>query len=289
MNIYVVDAFTNQAFCGNQAGVALLAAGEDYPEDAFMQKLAAELKHSETVFVQCTGAAAFRLRYFTPEGEVDLCGHATIAAFTLLREEGIIGCGVCKVTTRAGQIDVRVEAQGIWMDMAAPKLVRAFTDEECVQIYAAYGLSLSDRPAGMPICAVSTGLTDILLPVSSPEILERAVQNEAEVTRLSLLYDVVGVHMFCLAPEAGVTAHCRNFAPRYAIPEESATGTSNGALTYHLHLQGLVAAGEECVFVQGEHMQKPSEIRSRLLLERGAPKVLIGGNAVLVLRCELVG
>ena len=135
--------------------------------------------------------------------------------------------------------------------------------------------------------ALSTGLLDILLPVRDLAALERAEQNEGEVTRLSERYGVVGVHMFCPhTPDAA--AHCRNFAPLYAIPEEAATGTSNGALTYYLYRLGLVEAGAESRFFQGESMGKPSEIRTRLLETPSGPKVLVGGQAVLSLRCELL-
>ena len=98
---------------------------------------------------------------------------------------------------------------------------------------------------------------------------------------------MVGVHMFCPStPDAA--AHCRNFAPLYAIPEEAATGTSNGALTYYLYSRGLTAAGAENRFVQGEKMGKPSEILSRLTDGGDGVKVQVGGRAVLALRCELL-
>ncbi len=95
MRIFIADAFTAVRFLGNQAGVVLLEDGEDFPENAWMQKLAAELKHSETAFVRRTSERAFQICYFTPDGEVELCGHATIAAFTLLREEKIATPGIC--------------------------------------------------------------------------------------------------------------------------------------------------------------------------------------------------
>ena len=146
---------------------------------------------------------------------------------------------------------------------------------------------LADRPEGLEAQAVSTGLLDILLPVRDLAALERAEQNEGEVTRLSERYGVVGVHMFCPStPDAA--AHCRNFAPLYAIPEEAATGTSNGALTYYLYSRGLTAAGAENRFVQGEKMGKPSEILSRLTDGGDGVKVQVGGRAVLALRCELL-
>lgn len=262
MELFVADAFTTRRFSGNQAGVALLGEAE-FPEEGFMRALAGELKHSETAFVRRTGEGSFHIRYFTPAEEVDLCGHATIASFTVLRETGAIGPGTYALHTRSGDLSIQVGADAVWMDMAPPADGRSFSEEEQAELYAAYGLSLADRPEGLAAQAVSTGLLDILLPVRDLAALERAEQNEGEVTRLSERYGVVGVHMFCPhTPDAA--AHCRNFAPLYAIPEEAATGTSNGALTYYLYRRGLTAAGAENRFVQGEKMGKPSEILSRL-------------------------
>ena len=287
MELYVADAFTTTRFSGNQAGVALLGA-EKFPEETLMRALAGELKHSETAFVRQTGEKAFHIRYFTPAEEVDLCGHATIAAFTVLRDTGAIAPGDYALHTRSGDLEIEVGKDAVWMDMASPKDGRTFSEAEQEELYAAYGLTLADRPAGLEPQAVSTGLMDILLPVKDLAALEKAVQNEAEVTRLSRYYDVVGVHMFC--PNTPDTAaHCRNFAPLYAIPEEAATGTSNGALTYYLYRRGLIQAGADNRFVQGEKMGKPSEILSRITEDGSGVKVRVGGRALLTLRCELMG
>ncbi len=286
MELYIADAFTTRRFSGNQAGVALLGEAP-FPAEEEMRALAGELKHSETAFVRRTGAQTFHIRYFTPAEEVDLCGHATIASFTVLRETGAIGAGRYALHTRSGDLEIEVGADAVWMDMAPPVDGRSFSEEEQAELYAAYGLTLGDRPEGLEPQAVSTGLLDILLPVRDRVVLDRVVQNEAEVTRLSERYGVVGVHMFC--PEGDPAARCRNFAPLYAIPEEPATGTSNGALTYYLYRRGLIQAGAVNRFVQGETMGKPSEIRSRLTEADGRVKVQIGGPAVLALRCELLG
>lgn len=288
MKLYIVDAFTTQRFSGNQAGVALLSDEEPELTDDFCQALASELKHSETAFVRPTGPDSFRLRYFTPEGEVDLCGHATIAAFTTLREAEGMAPGTYRASTLAGELSIQVSDQAVWMDMAPPVEGRGFSPEETAELYAAYGLSTADCPEGFAPVVVSTGLQDILLPVSSIETLEKAQQDERAVTELSERYGVVGVHMFwpCLNEEAA--AHCRNFAPLYAIPEEAATGTSNGALTYYLYRRGKIAAGAENRFVQGEKMGKPSEILSRLTEGPDGVQVRVGGWAVLTLRADLL-
>ncbi len=282
MEAYVMDAFSAAVFGGNQAGVVL----PDRPlDDALMQKIAAEFKHSETAFIRMEQDGSVTLRYFTPAGEVDLCGHATIASFALLRHTGRIGDGVYTAHTRAAQLQIRVNGDTVWMDMAPPVLLRTLEEGEWAELYEAYGLTAADRPDGFVPKIVSTGLADIMMPVRDHETLMRAVQNEQAVTELSRRYDVTGVHMFCVGEDC--TAYCSNYAPLYDIPEECATGTSNGALTYYLYLQGLVQEGAENVFVQGEHMDRPSEIRSRLVLEGAAPRVLIGGRAVMSMACDL--
>lgn len=287
MDLFVADAFTTERFSGNQAGVALLGAEEDFPEEGAMRALAGELKHSETVFIRALPGGGFQSRYFTPEDEVDLCGHATIAAFTVLREEGAVSPGAHHLSTRAGELEIQVGPDTVWMDMAPPAVVRGFSPDECAPLYAAYGLDPSDRPEDMSPKAVSTGLCDILLPVRTRAALDRARQDEAAVTELSRRYGVVGFHMFWPSLLPGETAHCRNFAPLYAIPEEAATGTSNGALTYYLYDCGKLSPGAEARFIQGERMGKPSEILSRLTCEDGRVHIRVGGRAVVTMQILL--
>lgn len=117
MEIYVMDAFSDRIFGGNQAGVAL---PERELPDGTMQAVAAEMKHSETAFVRLAPDGV-HLRYFTPAGEVDLCGHATVGSFALLRALGKIGDGMHTAHTRAGTLRVEVAGGTVWMDMAPPK------------------------------------------------------------------------------------------------------------------------------------------------------------------------
>ncbi len=284
MRAFVMDAFSARIFGGNQAGVVL----PDRPlSDELMRQIAAEFKHSETAFVSTEGDNTVGIKYFTPAGEVDLCGHATIASFALLRSLGIIGDGCHTARTRSGDLRIDVEGDTVWMDMAPPKLLRIMNVEESAELYRAYGLSPDVRPEGLAAEIISTGLADIMLPVQDHETLMAAVQDERVVTELSRRYDCVGVHMFCPGADA-YTAYCSNYAPLYDIPEECATGTSNGALTYYLFRRGIVRPGEENVFLQGEHMERPSEIRSRLFSTEDGVTIRVGGRAVMSLRCELM-
>lgn len=280
MKVYVMDSFSDRIFGGNQAGVVL---ADKVLEPAVMQQVAAELKHSETAFVWQTEEGN-RLRYFTPAGEVDLCGHATVAVFALLRRLGRIEDGTHKALTRAGALEIEVSGETVWMDMAPPKTLGILPEESWEELYGAYGLTLEDRPADLPPEIVSTGLADIMMPVRDHETLLRAVQDERTVTELSRRFDVTGVHMFCLGEEA---VYCSNFAPLYDIPEECATGTSNGALTYYLYERSLVEPERENLLLQGEHMERPSRILSRLTVQDGAVRVRIGGQAVMSLAGEM--
>ncbi len=277
MELFIADAFTNQIFGGNQAGVVLLGEKDDFPDAAVMQKVAAELKHSETAFVKAVGNSRYNIKYFTLMDEIDLCGHATISAFTVLRKEKKLEKGNYMLDTKAGSFSIEVAADLVWMEMARGKLINELTKEESIEIYRAFGLNLQDKPDAFEPCIVSSGLADILLPVKSRESLGLAVSNGVEVLRLSKKHEVAGIYMFCYEGLPEATAYCRNFAPLYGIEEEAATGTSNGALTYYLDRMGLLPKDGENIFIQGESMGKPSEIHSRIRNSR----IDIGGNAVI--------
>ena len=288
MQLFIVDAFTDHIFGGNQAGVVLLREEQAFAEDALMQTIAAELKHSETAFVKRIDSDTYQLRYFTPEGEVPLCGHATVAAFTVLREQGMIDCGSFLAQAAAGALRVSIEPDKIWLEMPQGEIVKTLSQEESEQIYAAYQIRATDKMTGFQPCIVNAGLPDILLPVGSKDALDHATQNRDEVIRLSQELGLVGIHMFFCPPEGDPTAYCRNFAPLFGIDEESATGTSNAALTYFLRKQNRIQPSQVNTFVQGETMGKRSVILSKIESDE---RIWIGGNAVIsmqgTLRMEL--
>ena len=285
MRGFVADAFSSEIFGGNQAGVILLQEGEPFPAEELMRAIAGELKHSETAFVRQLTHDRLHIRYFTPAGEVELCGHATIASFSVLRELGLLRDGTFTLITAAGEQAVRVEDGRVFLTIRPVRRLRELTGEECAELLAAYGLGPEDAWPGLQAALVNSGLTDILLPVRDREALMAAVQNEQAVSELSRRHDAVGVHMFCPG-EGAISARCSNFAPLWDIPEECATGTANAGLTAYLVSRGILAANQEHLIVQGEHMDRRSEIRTRIVGDDG---VEVGGTAVismeLLLRC----
>ena len=290
MRYFVVDAFAQEPFGGNPAGVVLLGENVPFPADEVMVKIAAELRYSETAFVQQNGPAEFTVRYFTPAAEVDLCGHATIASFSVLRDEGIVPQGtVCCNHTLAGDLEVIV-GKNIMMQMAPPVVIGTVEDtsrlhkvmmpvtQESVQQQS----NVSNDKV-LPAQIVSTGLPDIIFPVESIELLNALAPDMPALTELSRELNVVGVHAFALS-EDGYTAHVRNFAPLYDIPEESATGTANAALTYYLYHNGIIPQESKCTFIQGEAMGRPSVVSTGL---RSNGNVYVGGNSCILCKGEI--
>lgn len=158
LEYYIVDAFTDKPFGGNPAGVVLLE-GDTTPPEELMLHLAAELRYPETAFIRRHSPQEFTIRYFTPTAEVELCGHATIAAFCLLRHKGLASDRpICH--TLAG--DLSIEAgQHVMMQMAKPRIVKTIDDTEAV--YRALGANC--RQPAMPVQVVYAGLPDLMIPL----------------------------------------------------------------------------------------------------------------------------
>lgn len=280
LKYFIVDAFTSEPFGGNPAGVVLLDG--DFPNERLMLQIAAELRYSETAFVQQLAVDEFHLRYFTPCSEVDLCGHATIATFGLLWQRGMVSDQSPIVNhTLAGDLMVRIDRQ-VMMQMATPTVVDKRVDPERLHNIMAGGKVL--QWPDLPVEVVSTGLPDIIMPVKDLESLNAIQPDMTALAALSKELDVVGVHAFALTDD-GYTAHVRNFGPLYGVPEESATGTANAALTHYLQRRGSVGAGDECRFMQGEAMQRPSVVATTLHADGS---IWVGGDSVIVAEGSLL-
>lgn len=282
VNIYKLNAFTQRIEGGNPAGVVLKA---DKLSEAQMQQLAGVIGFSETAFVAASDVADFRVRFFTPSAEVDLCGHATIAVFSLLHQLGAIQDGEYTQETKAGVLKIRIKDKTIFMQQAIPQYYEII---DGVELLNCLGIELNDLDEKLPIQAVSTGLKDILVPLKSETVLKNLKPDMAKIEEISKKYNAVGLHVFSVASEAN-KALCRNFAPLYGIPEESATGTSNGALACYLHKYGMITLPEkQIIFEQGMYMNKPSMIKARLVVQNNQlTEIWVGGESVLLEEEEL--
>ena len=277
MRYYIVDAFTDQPFGGNPAGVVLLN-GNSFPSETLMLQIAAELRYSETAFVRRDSEKEFTLRYFTPKAEVELCGHATLASFALLhRKLGITGRCLCH--TKAG--DTSVEAgPRVLMQMTASKIVQSIDETE--GIYRAIGIC--DYTPTLPVMIVSTGLPDFMIQVKNVETLNRLPLDMNAISVVTEKYNAVSFHVFAFGND-GYTAHVRDFGPLYGVPEESATGTANASLTHYLQQNGCIPATGDFSFLQGEAMGRPSVVATRVTADG---TIYVGGTAAVVAEGKLL-
>ncbi|MHB9316922.1 PhzF family phenazine biosynthesis protein [Fusobacterium polymorphum] len=285
MRIFVCDAFSFEIFKGNQAGVVILEEKENYPTETLMKNIAAELKHSETAFVKKVDNKKFKIRYFTPIEEVELCGHATISVFSALRELKLITTGKYIAETLAGNLEIIVDKDFIWMDMSSPKIEYLFNLDEIKEIYSAFNLDIAQAQKNLIPKIVNTGLSDIIIPIKNKEVLDNFIMNKEKVIELSKKYKVVGAHLFTLDKDKKVTAFCRNIAPLVGIDEECATGTSNGALTHYLKDYNIISNKDINTFIQGEAMGRTSTILSRY--KEDGRTIQVGGNAVISFECKI--
>lgn len=277
MRYYIVDAFTDQPFSGNPAGVMLLD-GDVFPPEKLMLQIAAELRYSETAFVRRDSEKEFTIRYFTPMAEVELCGHATIASFALMhRKLGLTGRCLCH--TKAGDISVEAGPR-VLMQMTASKIVQSIDETE--EIYRALGIY--DYTPTLPVMIVSTGLPDFMIQVKNVETLNHLQPDMNAISEITEKHEAVSFHVFAFGNDS-YTAHVRDFAPLYDIPEESATGTANASLTHYLQQNGCIPATGDFTYLQGEAMGRPSMVATRVTADG---VIYVGGTAAVVAEGKLL-
>ena len=201
---YHVDAFTDELFAGNPAGVCILSA---FPADSIMQKIAAENRHSETAFVVPRADGDFDLRWFTPVVEDDLCGHATLASAYVLALRNHSAWPV-RFHTRSGMLTVAQNKDCFVMDFPA------MPPQPC------------ETPAGL---LQALGLQTALVMKSRDYLV--VVDQAAQVRALSpdigaLAKLEAGSGTIVTAPgEGDVDYVCRMFLPSAGIDEDPATGS----------------------------------------------------------------
>ena len=211
MKLYHVDAFTDKPFHGNPAAVCVLSRARS---DDWMQKVAMEMNLSETAFV-LQEADGFRLRWFTPKVEVELCGHATLASAHVLYETGLLDKKLtARFFTASGELTALCLPDGIELDFPATP----------------------DEPAGPPpglvealgIQPIYTGKSrfDYLLQVSDEQTVR---QMQPDFTRLAQV-TARGIMVTSAADHAPFDFVSRFFAPAVGINEDPVTGSAHCCL-----------------------------------------------------------
>jgi len=280
MEVAILKSFTYENSGGNGAGVVVL--NQQIPNDK-KQEIANKVGLSETVFIYKRDENDYDVSFFTPVCEVDLCGHATIAAFYYLGKIGQIkGNDETKCVyqnTKAGRLKIEITFKGqdveyVLMQQSEPRIYGELKEKKQI----ADSLNIDERLIGLPNydiapTIVSTGLKDILVPVSSRKVLNSLDVDFKMIEDISYENDVVGYHVFTIDNER---VYARNFAPRVGIDEECATGTSNGALGSLLFSKGF---SNQMEVIQGESMNQKSLIFVRIDSHNDIMDVYVGGKA----------
>jgi len=262
--IVQVDAFTDRPFAGNPAAVCVLPAPRD---ERWMRDVAREMNLSETAFLVRHDDGAYDLRWFTPAAEVDLCGHATLASAHVLWEDGHIApAGTARFHTRSGLLTA-ARADG-WIELDFPA-----TPPTAAEPPAGLAQTLGAEPQW-----VGRSRFDAVALLED----ERAVRElRPDIPALGQV-DARGIIVTAPAaePDAGYDFVSRFFAPRVGVDEDPVTGSAHCALG-PFWAQRL--GKDELVGYQASARGGRVRVRTR------GDRVLLGGQAVTVMRGELVG
>ena len=252
--IRVVDAFTDRPFAGNPAAVVLL---EDWPGDAALQAVAAEMNLSETAFLVARERGRWHLRWFTPLREVAFCGHATLAsAHVLGAHEG--ASGRLRFDTQVGEIAVDRAEAGYRLDL--PRL-----DPEPAALPDALAATLPEPP-----CAVFANFENLFLAFDAAATVRGFRPERAVIAGL----EQGGLAVTAPGDGAGLDFVSRYFAPRAGIDEDPVTGSTHATLApFWAERLGRVRLRAAQLSARG----------GRLDCEVGATRVGVTGLAVTVL------
>ncbi|HVM72812.1 MAG TPA: PhzF family phenazine biosynthesis protein [Anaerolineales bacterium] len=259
--IYQIDAFTDRPFSGNPAGVCLLSAPG---QAAWMQNVAREMNLSETAFL-VRQADGFDLRWFTPAAEVRLCGHATLASAHCLWQTSVLApTEQARFHTLSGLLTAMRRSDWIEMDFPArpPQPV-----EPPAGLAEALGVDFS---------YVGRDVDDYLVEVES-EAVVRALKPD--ITALGKL-PVRGTIVTARASDTHYDFVSRFFAPAVGVAEDPVTGSAHCCLTpYWADKLGKTEMTAYQASARG------GTVKVRMAGNR----VLLSGQAVTVIKCELIG
>jgi PhzF family phenazine biosynthesis protein len=279
VDVQLVNAFVDENRGGNPAGVVIDADGLSAD-----QKLAVSAKvgHSETAFVSSSKVATYKLEFFTPTRQIAHCGHATIAAFSLLSQLGLLADGIHSKETIDGNRRVILAGGSAFMEQVKPKY-RAIPKNTPTRERVLYSLGMDEAHllAGAEPWVVNTGNSFMVIPLANEAVVAGVRIDQKEIEAVSEELDLIGYYIFSLETKRpGRHAGSRMFAPRYGIQEEAGTGMAAGPLA--CFLRDRLSVNETTFHIeQGWLMPKPSPslIRVDLAIENGEISGLMAGGA----------
>jgi PhzF family phenazine biosynthesis protein len=292
-----VDAFTDTPLEGNPAGVV---HGADSLSAEQMQRIAREFNLSETAFILSPeeDGTDFELRYFTPTDEIDMCGHATVASYHSLVEEGILkvsgASSKFKHHNKAGTFEVEVRPRGMFhqilMQMERPSFGEEFEDTE--KLCKALGMAEKQLRAKLPVQIMNEA--QVIVPVDGLSTVEKLEPDFPALLklgkkgkqRLRFLVLTTETH------DMGTNYHIRYFAPSVGVDEDPVTGVGHAVagayMVRHKLAKATTGGVTNLTGEQGHFVKRPGKATVEVRSEGQAVReVRVGGTAVTTLKGEL--
>lgn len=251
----IAHAFSQGNRGGNPAGVVLLSSEQTARlTDSQKAMIATEVGASETAFVTLRGPREFGFEFWTPNKRILDCGHATIASLGVWSNtRGLEEGAWKKVLVDGSSRDLLVTDKTFWSSQPRSR----FSNQD--------GVIVGDQ-----------GVRFALFELPSTDSLKDLAVDQAQILALSEKLDLVGVYYFVRLQEGPAAATTRMFAPRYGIPEESATGMAAGILASYLVENGM--RDKLFAIEQGVFMPNPSP--STLHIRSEGDLVWVGGECI---------
>ena len=271
MEYLVIDAFTDRPFHGNTASVVWLENAGEWDDEA-LGNIAAEFKHSETAFVSASASddADFDLRWFTPAIEVELCGHATLAAAHALWQWGKAKADepIRFATRYSGILICRREGERIAMDFPGTPVQPCPAPADAAKVLGVPG----------PVQCIGRTNMNLLVVLPDASQVRAAKPDMAALAR----WHEVGVIITAASDEAGADFLSRFFAPAVGIDEDPVTGSAHSTLTpYWAERLG------KSVMRAVQVSPRRGDLEVKMLRKEGQARVEMAGAAVTVMEGRL--
>ncbi|CAN6835173.1 unnamed protein product [Brassica oleracea] len=289
VNYFMVDAFTESAFKGNAAAVCILE--EDHErDDSWLQSLAAEFNVSETCFVTPISGhnGRFRLRWFTPSLEMDLCGHGTLASAYSLFSNGLVDSDKVEFVTQSGILttkrvpDTSVKGGSFLVEMNFPVIPTCelyhSSDIKSMFSKALNGATIVDVRGTTKSTTDKFVSEKIIVELPSWEAVTELKPNMDEISKCPGKLIIVTA----AAPEGSVYDFCsRFFSPRLGVDEDPVCGSAHCPLAHYWSLKM-----NKCDFVAYSASRRSGSLKVRY--DKENHRVFLTGKAVTVMKGSIL-
>jgi len=294
VQIYQIDAFTQQLFKGNPAGVVL---GAEVLSDQEMQLIARELNHSDSAFVLPANGSDhdLRVRFFTPHREVSFIGHATVAAHIARLDAGLAGPGHYRQQTRQSIYDVNVggtpQQCEVSVGIPAPDLSAPINDQLRAQMLDIFGIDSNALDPKCPLVITRRNTTRMLIGLRSVEQLNAIDPDLDALKKLTPHIGADGYFLFVRDAHGANTSESRLFSPALGVDEDPVSGNAHGMLAAYLVAHGLLTPVNGTVELtghQGRASERDGVVNVKLQMQgKQITHIRIGGTGKIVLKTLL--